>query len=266
MCLIAWRWQPGTATPLLLLANRDEFYARPTAPLRWWPGGRVLAGQDLQAGGTWLGLGAGGRRLAALTNFRDPGLLPSAAAAGAAAPPSRGALVSDFLQDESLSAADYLAQLAPRAADFQGFNLLLFDGQQLLGFEGRASRGQRSVVLEPGLGAVSNAGFDTPWPKLLTLKSALAQRLAEDHEEPGGDEALLALLRDPRIAPDESLPATGVPQEWERALSAIFIATPNYGTRASALLRLRQQGGFDFLERSFDASGVIGMREFKVAA
>jgi uncharacterized protein with NRDE domain len=240
MCLIAWNWQPASATPLLLLANRDEFYARPAAPLHWWEGDQILAGQDLQAGGTWLGVGRNGR-LAALTNYRTPG----GARAGT---PSRGELVAGFLQS-SLSAADYLAQLQARAADYNPFNLLVYDGQQLLGLE---SRGSQVVTLPTGLGAVSNADFHTPWPKLVALQNGLQRQITTGHTD---TPSLQALLQDHTLAPDTSLPRTGVPLELERALSAAFIATPNYGTRAASVVRLGAQE-VEFTEQRFDAQGL----------
>jgi uncharacterized protein with NRDE domain len=240
MCLIAWNWQPHSPAPLLLIANRDEFYARPTAPLHWWRDGCVLAGRDLQAGGTWLGVSRGGR-LAALTNHRDP-------AKQRADAPSRGELVSAFLQTDA-SAEDYLNALAERAADYNPFNLLVFDGDSLMGLE---SRHAKVMPLQPGIGAVSNADFLTPWPKLSRLSSHL-QALHE--QEPPSDAQLLALLHNPSVAPDADLPVTGLSLEFERALSAAFITLPDYGTRACSVVRF-EPNSIQFLEQGFDASGV----------
>jgi uncharacterized protein with NRDE domain len=248
MCLIAWNWQPGTAVPLLLLANRDEFYARPSEPLHWWPGGKVLAGRDLSGGGTWLGLSHDGR-MAALTNYRDPSGYRADA-------PSRGALVANFLQGE-LPAAQYLKSIATTLSSFNPFNLLLFDGLHLMGLE---SRHARQLVLAPGIGAVSNADFFKPWPKLEKLRLGLAQLhdLAQTH----GDKALWRLLLDKEIALDEDLPRTGIPLERERALSSAFITSPDYGTRACTLLRIGRTGFF-MEERGFDASGLLGSAQFR---
>lgn len=245
MCLIAWNWQPGSATPLLLLGNRDEFYARPTAPLQHWPDAPILAGRDLQAGGTWLGVAPGptGTRLAALTNYRSASPPRSDA-------PSRGALVTDFLQS-LLDAKAYLKGLQPQASTYNPFNLLVFDGQTLLGLE---SRDARIVTLQPGLGAVSNADFHTPWPKLRQLRTGLAEQLARGETE---DQQLWPLLQSRTLAADAELPKTGVPLELERALSAVFIATPNYGTRASSVVRVGAQG-VQFSERQFDAGAIAG--------
>ncbi|MHB8951320.1 MAG: NRDE family protein [Rhodoferax sp.] len=246
MCLIAWNWQPTSHTPLLLIANRDEFYARPTEPLQWWNEAGILAGRDLQAGGTWLGISRSGR-LAALTNYRDPAAMRADA-------PSRGELVSAYLRS-STSAMDYLTELAGRAGDYNPFNLLVFDGTSLLGLE---SRHARVITLQPGLGAVSNADFLTPWPKLAQLKNGLQSLPAQERPS---DEQLLALLHNPCVALDADLPATGIPLPFERALSAAFIAMPDYGTRASSIVRF-EADKIVFLEQGFDAEGSTGTRQF----
>ena len=252
MCLIAWNWQPGGALPLLVLANRDEFYARPALALHTWPCGRVLAGQDAQAGGTWLGLGPGQgasrqARFAAITNFREPLLARNVA-------PTRGTLVPDFLQSDA-SAADFLTDLQGRAGAYNPFNLLLFDGTALLGFE---SHSGRTVALAPGIGAVSNAGFNTPWPKLQRLTQSL--RAHGTAANPDADpEPLLAFLGDRAQAPDADLPATGIPLALERALSPLFIQTSDYGTRASSLVRVHRDRA-EIIEKTFDARGATGQR------
>lgn len=241
MCLIAWNWQPESDTPLLLLGNRDEFYARPTQALHWWEGETVLAGKDLEAGGTWLGVGPGGR-LAALTNFRLPAIDPSPK-------PSRGALATRFLQSD-MDARRYLDALATQAEQYNPFNLLLWDGQALLGLE---SRSKRVVTLTPGIGAVSNADFDTPWPKLQRLKAGLRQRCTDARTEVHD---LLPLLQDPQLAEDHALPHTGVSIELERMLSATFVASSAYGTRASSIVVLKRQQSF-FFEQSYDEQGML---------
>jgi len=244
MCLIAFRWDPGHATPLVVAANRDEFYARAASPADWWEGGRILAGRDLQGGGTWMGVSRDGR-FAALTNIREPARFDPAA-------PSRGALVVDFLAG-SERAGDYLARLLPQADGYNGFNLLVYDGADVLGLESRA---RRVVALAPGVHGVSNAAFDTPWPKV----AALAAAMAGDPD----DAALFAALSDPRVAPDPDLPATGVPLEWERSLSAAFIRRPDYGTRASTLVRVGR-AEVQFTERRFEAGCPAGERRFTFA-
>ncbi len=249
MCLIAWDWQPGSDQPLLLLANRDEFYARPAQPLHWWDGGQVLAGRDITGGGTWLGVTRSGR-MAALTNYRDPtDFRPDA--------PSRGAVVADFLQGNA-DAPDYAQAVAARAGNFNPFNLLLFDGVKMVGLESRHSR---TLQLMPGIGAVSNADFHTGWPKLCKLRSGL--EAFQMQTPPKDDAALWALLGDDSVAPDEQLPSTGIPLPRERALSSAFIRTPDYGTRASTLLRLSSSGS-TMEERSFDGRGRLETVRFSL--
>lgn len=245
MCLIAWNWQPASTTSLLLIANRDEFYARPTAPLAWWQDAPILAGRDLQAGGTWLGVSRSGR-LAALTNYRDPPQMRADS-------PSRGELVSAFLRSE-VSASAYLNQLAASAAHYNPFNLLVCDGLALMGLE---SRHARIKTMQPGIGAVSNADFLTPWPKLEHLKDGLQSLLTQ--ADPN-DEDLLALLHNPHPADDALLPATGISLDFERALSAVFVKLPNYGTRACSVVRLHGSNQLEFKEQSFDAKGELGTR------
>ena len=245
MCLIAWNWQPGSATPLLLIGNRDEFYARPAQALHHWPDAPILAGRDTQAGGTWLGVSRNAQgvlRLAALTNYRST--LPQRADA-----PSRGELVTDFLKS-SLSGSAYLEALQAHAESYNPFNLLVYDGNSLLGLE---SRGARIVTLQPGIGGVSNADFNTPWPKLRQLTAGLATYVENGVTD---DAPLWQLLQTRAFAEDTELPRTGVPLDWERALSATFIAMPSYGTRACSVVRIGTEG-VRFSEQRFGAEGAL---------
>ena len=235
MCILAWHWQPGAPTELLLVANRDEFHQRPARALHRWEGQGIVAGQDLQAGGTWLGL-ARGRRLAALTNYRSASALRPDA-------PSRGHLVQGFLASQ-VSARTYLEQQLPHCADYNPFNLLVWDGFELLGLE---SRHARILVLAPGPGGVSNADFGTPWPKLQHLQQGFAQAQALGR---AGDDSLLALLADRTPAPLQALPDTGIGPERELLLSSIFIRSPVYGTRASSVVRVQAQSA-QFTEQGF---------------
>ncbi|WP_030140532.1 NRDE family protein [Pseudomonas fluorescens] len=238
MCLIVFAWRPGHAQPLIVAANRDEFYARPTLPLAQWPDApHVHAGRDLEAGGTWLGVGDDGR-FAALTNIRDPGQLPAFK--------SRGELVARFLAG-TLSITDYLSEVVPRAGEYGGFNLLLGDGTELWHYNARDTRPQQ---LAEGVYGVSNAGLNTPWPKLLKARTALSEVL--DDPQP---QALLALLNDPQPAPVAELPDTGVGLATEMLLSSVFIASPAYGTRASTALIVHADGTRHIVEHSFGPHG-----------
>ena len=240
MCLIVFAWRPEHPQPLIVAANRDEFYARPSLALAHWedrPG--IYAGRDLKAGGTWLGISSSGR-FAALTNIRDL-TLPQGG-------PSRGELVADFLHGQH-TAEQYLHDLRARAADYAGFNLLLGDSRQLWHFNQ-----QRGVArqLPEGVYGLSNADLDSPWPKLLRAKAALAANLAQPQSA-----ALLDLLQDPLTAADTELPDTGVPLPVERLLSSVFIASPSYGTCASTALIVQADGVCQLAERRFGPDGVL---------
>lgn len=233
MCLILVAWRVLPDYPLVVAANRDEFFARPTAiAAAWSDAPQVFAGRDLEAGGTWLGASATGR-FAAVTNVREPGR--------AAGTHSRGHLTRDFLLG-SAAAADYVAGVDGDA--FSGFNLLLCDGRE---FWYCSNRGGVPRALAPGIYGVSNHLLDTPWPKLAASKRRFAEALAHLPAENG----FFELLADDEIVPDAKLPATGVPLEWERRLSAVFVHSPDYGTRASTLLLMRQDGSATLVERSF---------------
>lgn len=247
MCLIAFSWNPGAEMPLLLLANRDEFYERPSAPAQWWadaPG--VWGGRDLRAGGTWLGMTPTGR-FAALTNFRDGRQPPLRAR-------SRGELVAGYLAAD-VGPREYAQDVMQRAAGYNGFNLVVGDiygatgGGAAIWYCGNQT-GVQARSLPAGLYGLSNAVLDTPWPKLTRLKARLAG-VGQTREELV--DACLAFLSDPTPADDTELPTTGVPTEWERALSSIFIVSPSYGTRAQTVLRADGDGRIEAIERSYDS-------------
>lgn len=245
MCLIVFAWQPAQAIPLVVAANRDEFHERPSLPLAPWPERpELIAGRDLQGGGTWMGATLDGR-FAALTNIRVPGQPVS--------PRSRGELPERFLAS-GLSPEAYMADLQARCADYAGFNLLVGDSQTLWHLNSHEGTPR---ALEPGLYGLSNASLDTPWPKLLRAKAALANCL-----ERADSEALLELLADTQKAPIDQLPNTGVTLELETLLSSIFIASPNYGTRASTALVRRRDGSLEIRERAFGPDGRLGEVHF----
>lgn len=246
MCLIVFAWRPEHQTPLLVAANRDEFYQRPSLPLAPWPTHpQLFAGTDLEAGGTWMGYHTDGR-FAALTNIRDLSRPQGSR--------SRGHLVADFLQGKQSPEA-YLAEVKQQLPDYSGFNLIVADRQQLWFLN--AAEGQPKP-LSSGIYAVSNASLDSPWPKLKRAKSAFTQALNMD-----SDEAFFNLLADNQPAADAELPNTGVGLEMERLLSSVFIASPNYGTRASSVLRVSATGDWQFTERRFGPLGqALGQSQF----
>ena len=248
MCLIAIAWQAHPAFPLVVAANRDEWRDRPAAPAHWWSDHpRLLAGRDLQAGGTWMGITRGGR-FAAVTNFRDPSDRRSTAL-------SRGTLVAQFLSGDD-EPARYLAQLAGRAAQYNGFNLLVGDARSLCYF---GSREGEVRAVEPGVHALSNHLLDEPWPKVSKARSALRESVGD------GDAPLFAMLSDATAAPDAELPDTGVGLERERMLSPALIRGADYGTRTSTVLRASGASA-RFEERTRDAAGAVtGTATFEFA-
>jgi uncharacterized protein with NRDE domain len=243
MCLILLSWQAHPDFPLVVAANRDEFFARRTASAEFWADApTILAGRDLEAGGTWQGITRHGR-IAALTNYRDPSQQKQNA-------PSRGRLVADFLAGTQ-GIDTYLDELETTA--YNGFNLLLGDGQRLVAYSNIA---RERHELAPGVYGLSNALLDTPWPKVGAGKTALTAALAALPDET----ALYHLLRDDRRHPDERLPSTGVSLEWERLLSAAFIRSPDYGTRCSTVVKVGSDGTASFDEQTWLPGGVAGER------
>ena len=246
MCLAVVAWQVHPDYPLVLAANRDEFYTRSTRPASWWGQSvALLAGRDEEAGGTWLGITRGGR-LALLTNVRAPSERNPHA-------PSRGAIAVGALQSAQ-PAGDWLREQAPRMGTYNGFNLLVAEpaaakgAPRLVYYTNRRDHGPRALA--PGIYGLSNAFLDTPWPKVTRAVGAFACTIA-------GGVALEPLIRlmEPRDeARDSELPSTGVPLDWERALSAIQIRANGYGTRATTVVTVRSDALVTFFERTFDTS------------
>lgn len=226
-----------------LAANRDEFYSRPTERAAFWPDApNILAGRDLQGGGTWLGLTRTGR-FAALTNYRDFRHPQHGER-------SRGLLVSDFLQSDA-PPADYLDRLSRSGAKLGDFNLLVGDRHQLWYY---SNRGTPPLEVPPGIHGLSNHLLDTPWPKVAEGSAALAALLRRGPDRSPTDIFLILANRQP--AADRLLPDTGVGRERERLLSSAFIASPEYGTRSSTLLFFSSSDMATFIERTFDAPDV----------
>ncbi|MCE2970723.1 MAG: NRDE family protein [Burkholderiales bacterium] len=244
MCLAVVAWQSHPDYPLVLASNRDEFYSRRSRPAAWW-GQRasMLAGFDEEAGGAWLGINRGGR-FALVTNVRAPSERNPHAS-------SRGQLVVGALASgEPLP--HWLAGQVQHADAYNGFNLLAGEvnprDAQLHYFGNRAPDTPRR--LEPGVYGLSNALLDTPWPKVTRAVAQFACAIARRVD---ADE-LLQLLADREPARERDLPRTGVPLDWERALSAIQIRANGYGTRASTVLTVRRDGLVTLVERSFDVA------------
>jgi len=237
MCLILFSFDPGTDRPLTVLANRDEFHERPTAQADFWSDKpAVLAGRDLLAGGTWLGVTTRGR-FAAVTNYRDlASINPDAR--------SRGELTTDFLSGDD-PANEYLSRVETKGGDYNGFNLLVFDSENLAYYSNMS--GGPPQELNTGIFGLSNHLLNTPWPKVVSGKEALRLELESGS---GDDNSLLNVLADTSIAADGDLPDTGVGLEKERILSARCISSPGYGTRSSTLVSFSGRGTIKFKERT----------------
>jgi len=243
VCLIAFAWRSHPRYRLAVAANRDEYFGRPAAPAGFWDDHRnVLAGRDLEAGGTWLGITLNGR-FAALTNYRNPADKKTGA-------PSRGALVADFLTGRT-SAEEYVRLVEKRGADYNGFSLLVGDVGSMFFF---SNRGDRATRVAPGVHGLSNHLLDTPWPKVEKAKAKFAALLDGTFDP----ERAFGLLNDTERAPGGELPSTGVSLELEERLSAIrILAVGGYGTRCSTALCFGQDGRIEFHERSYSEEGGV---------
>ena len=243
MCLILFAHRTHPDYPLVIAANRDEYYVRPSAKAAFWQDHpHILAGRDLEGMGTWLGVTRKGR-FAALTNFRDPSERKSDA-------PTRGELVSGFLKSD-MEARSYLNELAPLASQYNGFNLLAGDTDKVYFFSSR-----EGVVRQvpPGVHGLSNHLLDTPWPKVVLGKQRLQAAL---DDEPNA-EALLEMLHDREPAKPGELPDTGIGADMERVLSPALIVSPQYGTRASTVVLFGSDGAISFNERTVLRGGEVG--------
>jgi uncharacterized protein with NRDE domain len=245
MCLILLAWDSHPDYSLIVAANRDEFYDRPTTPAAFWTDApSVLGGRDLRAGGTWLGIDHGGR-FAAVTNYRQGQREPAAAQ-------SRGRLVSDFLTTQVHPQA-YIDQVEQEAERYNGFNLIVGDPRELVYFSNREGIAR---TLKPGVYGLSNHLLDSPWPKVTSGKTALSALIQRGGPRLITD--LFELLSDRSQPADELLPETGIGREWERLLAAAFISSEEYGTRSSTVLLVGRKGQVIFAERGFGPRGKPG--------
>ncbi len=242
MCLLVIGWKVHPRYRLILAGNRDEFHERPAAPLGWWQDdARILAGRDLKAGGTWLGVARSGR-FGVVTNYRDL----QAPIEGA---PSRGALVPRFLTGAT-SPKEFLDDLRGAAPRYSGFNLLVGGSRALYYFANRGDPNPRALA--PGIYGLSNHLLDTPWPKLTRTRVGFTNLLQQPDVQA---EDLFALLAVREQASREEMPSTGLPPDWEQVVSAPFIVNERYGTRCSSVLLVERNGRTVLHERRFDASG-----------
>jgi uncharacterized protein with NRDE domain len=250
MCLIVFANNIHPNYKLIFAANRDEFYNRPSEQAEFWneyPD--LLAGKDLQAGGTWMGITRQGR-FAAITNFRDLKNHRNDA-------PSRGKLTLDFLTSD-VSVQEYYNKLKPTLNEYNGFNLLLGDVDQLYYFSNKTNSLKK---LDHGIHGISNAILDTPWPKVEKSKRHLQSLIQQENINPW---EVIAILKDSSIAKDEELPDTGVGLDLERMLSPVFIKSEKYGTRCSSVVMVDKENNVKFVEKFFfDGIGHFSNKEYK---
>lgn len=238
MCLIVFSFKNHKKYPLILAANRDEIFQRPSRPAQFWNSNKsVLAGKDLKAGGTWLGIAKKGR-IGALTNYRDLGQKLDGER-------SRGEIVLDLLRSPD-TVPDFLNRLQHRANLYNGFNLLAGNPELFYHF---SNQNKEITEIEPGLHGISNAFLNTPWPKVEEAKTKFSQIInsSDDIDE----KKIFTMLNSSKTYPPEDLPDTGLPPDLEKAVSSIFIDTKNYGTRCSTLLTIDNNGTARFVEKTY---------------
>lgn len=235
MCLVVISWQNHPEFPLIISANRDEFFERPTAGLHLWKSG-FYGGKDLRSGGTWLGFHPNGR-WSLITNYRDFTQVRKAEI-------SRGKLVQDFVEGQS-DPEEYLREIRSEMNRYDGFNLLVSDGNKLFYL---SNFGEKIEEIAPGIHGLSNGLMNDPWPKIELAKTQLEQILQAELSEG----KLLEILKSTEKHPIESLPKTGVPPEMEIGLSAQLIRLGgNYGTVSSIAVLQHKSGLTRLKERTF---------------
>lgn len=238
MCLIFLALKQHPTYKLIIAANRDEFYNRQTAAADFWKDQpNIVGGRDLEANGTWMGMTKSGK-ISMLTNYRDPANINPKA-------PSRGHLVSDYLEQD-LSSEVYLKKIEPKAAAYNGFNLLVGTPEEFW-YLSNYKTGIDKVTT--GLHGLSNHLLETPWPKVQTGKQKMAELLKSKNIT---SQLLFEFLYDGERAGDDQLPDTGIGLERERALSSMFIKSPGYGSRCSTVILIDQDNNVEFSERVYD--------------
>jgi len=271
MCLILTSWQSHPQYPLVVLANRDEFYERPTDPMHWWDEHpHILAGRDRAdvngSSGTWMGFTKTGK-FAALTNVRAPSEKNPESR-------TRGEIAAEFLKGRQ-SPEEFMNDSEKKFQRYNGFNFLSADlssekpalhwlsNRVLMGDKLRPRKVMNPQRLNPGIYGLSNAMLDTPWPKVQHRVGAFAQMLAMDTGDFKKSEQYIRIMQDMTQAPDDYLPQTGVSYEWEKVLSSTFIKTEYYGTRSITLIRVNHNGQFEVVEKCFDAHQELNTQVFE---
>jgi uncharacterized protein with NRDE domain len=249
MCLILFAYETHPKYNLIVAANRDEFYKRPTSTAHYWNDQpNILAGKDLEKMGTWMGVTTNGR-FSALTNYRDP-------LEETKGKHSRGELVADALNYKG-NLNEYMHSLINNDDRFPGYNLLAGDMNGLFYY---SNKGDDLQKLKPGIHGVSNHLLNTEWPKVSKGKLGMSKIISDEGEDMV--EELFNLLLNTEISPDHLLPKTGVTLEWERMLSPMFIKSKDYGTRSSTVLLMTDKD-IQYVERTYLKDGIKN-QEFKI--
>ena len=240
MCLLTFAWKTHPEYKLIFASNRDEFYKRNTAPAQYWDNApNVLAGKDLEAGGTWMGIHRNGR-FTALTNYRDIENIKSQA-------PSRGMLTLDYLQGTN-APQTYLEGIFSNIDAYNGFNLLTGTPEELYYLSNYEHKIRK---LEPGIYGLSNALLDSDWFKVNRLKTKFTDII---EQADFSTQTLLDTLQDTTKPQDNQVQQTGLPMDRERMLSSVFIESPNYGTCSSAIILMDYNNQVSFVERVYNTS------------
>ncbi|MDQ0216361.1 uncharacterized protein with NRDE domain [Oikeobacillus pervagus] len=249
MCLINLQFKQHPEYKLIIAANRDEFYRRPTKPVHFWEDHPdILAGRDLLQMGTWMGISKTGR-FAALTNYRDPNEISEGKK-------SRGEIIRTFLLSKD-HPKDFLFQLDKEKHHYPGFNVIAGTVDHLF-YYGNRYGGIQEV--QPGTHSLSNAFLNTPWPKVMRAKEHLANWAKETSAH---IPTLFQILQDLTIAPDDTLPETGVSLDWERRLSPIFIQSEEYGTRSSTIVLVDHHNHVTWVEQTYEKGKPVDLKQFK---
>ena len=238
MCLLLIAYKTNPNYKLIIAANRDEFYKRPTAPAHFWEDNpSLLAGKDLEAGGTWMGITKDGK-FAGITNYRDMKNIKNDA-------PTRGKIVSDFLLNNH-SADNFGESLKSSANLYNGYNLIFGSDEELFYFSNQT---KKVIKLTPGIYGLSNHLLDTPWPKVEKSKASFSETI---NKKDVSEEELFEILSDREMPPDNLLPDTGLKLEIERAVAPVFVETPMYGTRSSTVIFWDFNDKISFMEKSLN--------------
>ncbi len=240
MCILFIAINQHPQYPVIICANRDEFHQRPTQNMHFWSKPNILAGKDMQAGGTWLGLNSQGD-FSALTNFRRPQHVD-------ATKRSRGDLVLSALQNDKQAMQQYLIQ---NSIQYNDFNLIFGSLNNLQAFD---SVNKKFITLSSGFHSICNGALDDIWPKMSLGVTKLEELISANKLDV---DALFTVMMNEEVADNKHLPETGLAVDMELLFSSIFIKSPNYGTRSTTIILQHKTGGIDVHDHSYNSDGIV---------